>query len=272
MAKQHFDTVEQTQEPKELQLHSMDTQQQSTQGACQIQYYFRSIISSVLDGVHILELIDIDILNQTLGLGVDLSDAWEDLLQSDRAAQNLEIFLDQCAATSGIWRNPHMEVYLESHLRRVVRSYEQAQNPQRVMQPYRAENPGRCRGFIISILHNLDRCLEDDVEMKLGTLKRGQTLMDLIFCKESFKLLRVPNHQDVERQIQKIHGIWNGTVDSIFHQGRSYVLYYTKQAFVKSPSCLLRPIGGHRRRDLSHGRATTARARCSAMPMCTARS
>lgn len=81
MAEQHFDATRQTQEPKRLLVHStltgtgQDAQQRSTQSDRQIQYYFRLIISSMIDGAHILQLINFDVLNETLGLGIDLSEA-----------------------------------------------------------------------------------------------------------------------------------------------------------------------------------------------------
>jgi hypothetical protein len=48
-------------------------------------------------GTDILELINLDILNEHLGLNIDLSAAWQRLLRLEATSENIETFLGECA-------------------------------------------------------------------------------------------------------------------------------------------------------------------------------
>jgi hypothetical protein len=82
----------------------------------------RSAIPSIAAtvGTDILELINLDILNEHLGLNIDLSDAWQRLLGHEAVFENIETFLGECAtdpyAMDGLEkRGPFQTQYMEGY-------------------------------------------------------------------------------------------------------------------------------------------------------------
>ncbi len=95
-----------------------------------IQRCLRSAIPSIAatTGTDILELINLDILNEHLGLNIDLSDAWQRLLTPGALFENIEVFLGECATDPYAWSVVKREGHFKLSLWGIIRAYEEDEN------------------------------------------------------------------------------------------------------------------------------------------------
>ncbi len=90
----------------------------------------RSAIPSIAatTGTDILELINLDILNEHLGLNIDLSDAWQRLLTPEALFENIEVFLGECATDPYAWSIVKREGYFKLGLWSIIQAYQEDEN------------------------------------------------------------------------------------------------------------------------------------------------
>ena len=118
----------------------------------------RSAIPSIAatTGTDILELINLDILNEHLGLNIDLSDAWQRLLRFETTSENIETFLGECATDLYAWRILRREGHFKLKLWGVIRAFEQDEN-----------RKNKIREYLIHVLETLGEILENGVEWEI---------------------------------------------------------------------------------------------------------
>jgi len=118
----------------------------------------RSAIPSIAatTGTDILELINLDILNEHLGLNIDLSDAWQRLLRLEAASENIETFLGECATDPYAWSILRREGHFKLNKWRVIQTFEQGENRR-----------NKNREYLIGILETLREVLENGVEWEI---------------------------------------------------------------------------------------------------------
>jgi hypothetical protein len=118
----------------------------------------RSAIPSIAatTGTDILELINLDILNEHLGLNIDLSDAWQRLLGLEATYENIETFLGECATDPHAWSILRREGHFKLKLWGIIRAFEQDENQK-----------NKNREYLIHILETLEEILENGVEWEI---------------------------------------------------------------------------------------------------------
>ena len=137
----------------------------------------RSAIPSIAatTGTDILELINFDILNEHLGLNIDLSAAWQRLLRLEATSENIETFLGECATDPYAWSILRREGHFKLKLWGVIRAFEQDEN-----------RKNKNREYLIHILETLGEILENGVEWEIVSdrVPRAVIRMAIAIAKE----------------------------------------------------------------------------------------
>ena len=137
----------------------------------------RSAIPSIAatTGTDILELINLDILNEHLGLNIDLSDAWQRLLKLEAASENIETFLGECATDPYAWSILRREGHFKLKLWGVIRAFEQNE-----------DRKNKNRKYLIHILETIGEILENGVEWEIVSdrVPRAVIRMAIAIAKE----------------------------------------------------------------------------------------
>lgn len=134
------------------------SEETTTDDGSLIRRCLRSVIPSIAatTGTDILELINLDILNEHLGLNLDLSDSWQRLLVPEAASGNIESFLGECATDWYAWSILKREGHFKLNLWRIIRAFETDENRRNTSREY-----------LIGILEALGEALQKDVEWEI---------------------------------------------------------------------------------------------------------
>jgi hypothetical protein len=123
-----------------------------------IQRCLRSAIPSIAatTGTDILELINLDILNEHLGLNIPLSDAWQRLLAPGALFENIEVYLGECATDPYAWSILKREGHFKLSMWGIIRACEEDENRR-----------GPSRETLIGILETLAEVLGKVMEWEI---------------------------------------------------------------------------------------------------------